>query len=1346
MSTWESSDITDFFKSEEKEQVRSRFRSIINSFLTEYPISPKTEDISTTSGFEDFTDIEAVEDDRLLMRYLRYTNFYADIIEGYNKMLDSISTLIKRTYIDLPKKEFLIFTNPVFKPNLKHNLLYYRQHGLTYSGEIIATVQKYANGVIVPGVEATFSIGEIPIMVGSALCITVANKMTEFQRYNIGECPSDPIGYFIIDGAEYILFIQDKLRTNISTCYYEKGLFKIKMTCDNNIDRTSTVVITKSEENIYKFDVKFLSQEKTNIINNINVLQILRFLGKFVDTNNFKYSDPRMIENIILSFVMPKNRPTVRNELLTSFGNLLSINDDGRMFATFKGVHEINKYEDNPLEASRSYLESILEDLFIQYNDVPIVGTDQERVEHQRQIIIFKLYTLAMMIAKLAEVASGCRKPDDRDSWSSKRLVTAGPKMYQLFNLEWKEFIKSIRKNITSSTNLVTSQNLSDLMTTSKKNLNIKKTFDDSFKTFWGNSKYTKKQKFTDILKRESKIAPWTYIVRINTPGSRENKNIDSRKVQESQYGYIDPSDTPEGKEGCGVVKNRSITCWISTGLDDEPIKIIIGELSTGDSPKVVAFDPNSNLTVLIINGKIIAKCDGVYVKNYMINKRRAGIIKKDTMIVLETQYNILYVFTDGGRPTRPLLIVDGNGDLVIEKKKMWDAPIEQLITNGCIEYIDAFEQEYIYISPSVSDVRLRKTEQAEIESTISELETSLTEYRQTGIIKYSKIQKQQLELSKSIKEVENTINSIKKDLDINKGFLNEYLDELNQLNKVGSPGSNELRLKFIDIKYNYERVIKKINLLKSNLDKNEKKHKDLLRSQSENIIFEDYVKVQIDLNIRSLERLRNRRVYTHCEMHPGAVFGIAASVIPMSNRNPATRVGFQCNMGRQALGIYHSNYQLRFDTTAKMLANPSTPIVDAQINKLIGLDKYSYGENVIMAIMSYTQFNQEDSIIFNRASIERGLFRMLVIKTISNKIDKNSKSSSGSIEKNELTHKPFTDETKRSLYRHLGINGIARPESVLRTGDCLIGIKRTTRIGNSTQTKDASIFLDSEYDGYVLDTISINDSNGTIYIDIKIRDYRFPIQGDKFASRIAQKSTIGIILNPEDMPFIASSDGRSFTPDCILNPNAFPSRGTISHLIEMLVAKSAVITGKNINAPAFKKLDMEFLMNTLVDHGYNKWGNEIMINGMTGKQFKAEIYMGPIYYQALKHHVKDKIQARQRGKRDQLTHQPVKGRKRAGGIKSGEMERDSLVSHGAASSLTDTHCHSSSAFTAVVCKKCQSTFDITFSVRDLKFVCNMCRNDSEIVKTTVPFAVITLSSLIGIINANLNLATVKNE
>ena len=409
------------------------------------------------------------------------------------------------------------------------------------------------------------------------------------------------------------------------------------------------------------------------------------------------------------------------------------------------------------------------------------------------------------------------------------------------------------------------------------------------------------------------------------------------------------------------------------------------------------------------------------------------------------------------------------------------------------------------------------------------------------------------------------------------------------------------------------------------------------------------------------------------------------------------------CKMAQQALGIPHSNVHLRNDTTIKSLMYPSRPLFATQMEKVLGLSKNPSGQTVILAIMT-GGFNQEDAIIFNQGSLDRGLFRMVVYKTVKTE-EKPITKTNGGIMTQKFGIPPIKQTAKQGAYDHLDKYGIVRRGTLVGRGDCLVGkISTFEKKGREPKITDSSLYAELGQEGIVDKVMISRGSNSSRVAYIRIRQVRVPQVGDKFASRSANKSTMGIRIPEVDMPFTANG----IRPDIILSPFSIPTRMTIAKLIELVASKTAALSGERIDATGFRNFDLDGLMRSLKVYGYNDEGIETLVSGVTGKPLKGRIFIGPCYYQALKHHVADKIQSRGRhGPIESSSRQPVSGRSKMGGVRFGEMERDALIGHGVWAVLQERLCLSSDAFNAVFCKTCQ-TFATT-QILNEQLTCSVC-------------------------------------
>lgn len=406
------------------------------------------------------------------------------------------------------------------------------------------------------------------------------------------------------------------------------------------------------------------------------------------------------------------------------------------------------------------------------------------------------------------------------------------------------------------------------------------------------------------------------------------------------------------------------------------------------------------------------------------------------------------------------------------------------------------------------------------------------------------------------------------------------------------------------------------------------------------------------------LKSVASAHTWTHCEIHPSMILGICASIIPFPDHNQSPRNTYQSAMGKQAMGIYLTNFIVRSDTMANILYYPQKPLATTRSMEYLKFRELPAGQNAIVAILCYSGYNQEDSVIMNQSSIDRGLFRSLYYRTY---MDTEKKSGIQQLEEFEKPTRETTLRMKHGTYDKLEDDGLIAPGIGVTGEDIIIGKTApippdSEELGQRTRNhtrRDVSTPLKSTENGIVDQVLITTNGDGQKFVKIRVRSTRIPQIGDKFASRHGQKGTIGITYRQEDMPFTA----EGITPDIIINPHAIPSRMTIGHLVECLLSKLATIVGNEGDATPFTDLTVDSVSDYLRENGYQSRGLEVMYHGHTGRKLQAQVYLGPTYYQRLKHMVDDKIHSRARGPVQILTRQPVEGRSRDGGLRFGEME-----------------------------------------------------------------------------------------
>ena len=467
---------------------------------------------------------------------------------------------------------------------------------------------------------------------------------------------------------------------------------------------------------------------------------------------------------------------------------------------------------------------------------------------------------------------------------------------------------------------------------------------------------------------------------------------------------------------------------------------------------------------------------------------------------------------------------------------------------------------------------------------------------------------------------------------------------------------------------------------------------------------------------------------YTHCEIHPSTIFGVLASCIPFPDHNQAPRNTYQCAMGKQAMGVYATNYDNRMDKTAYVLNYPSRPLVDTRLMNMLHLNNIPSGTQIHVAIMTHTGYNQEDSVLINKASIDRGLFMATIYHTEKDE-DKN-------IIRDEIIRcKPDPSKTrsiKYGNYDKLNNQGFINENELVENRDIIIAKTVPIKENKNDLTKvikyeDQSKTFRTNEESYIDKNYTSRNGDGYNFAKVRIRATRKPTYGDKFSSRHGQKGTVGNIIPEADMPF--TKDGHR--PDIIINPHAIPSRMTIGQLKETLLGKVLLELGMFGDGTSFGNLDVKTIATELQKLGYESYGNEILYNGLTGEQLETSIFIGPVFYQRLKHMVADKQHSRSIGPMVNLTRQPAEGRSRDGGFRIGEMERDVMIAHGISKFCRERMFDVSDKYSVFVCKKCGMTASYNDGNANAMYenadttihLCKMCNNHTHFSKVEIPYA-----------------------
>ncbi|KAJ3281968.1 DNA-dependent RNA polymerase II [Borealophlyctis nickersoniae] len=1044
-------------------------------------------------------------------------------------------------------------------------------------------------------------VGNVPVMLNSTTC--TLRGMTESERWAVGECSHDQGGYFIINGSEKVLIAQERMANNHIFVFSrgdKPGTYthscEIKSVSEKGRSVMSALFIKlmapNAREKVGKLKGEVIEfpggrQLRTSlpyIKSDIPIMIVFRALGVINDRDIlericYDVNDVAMLELL---------KPSIEEGFVVQDKNV-ALDFIGRR-GTAVGVSRDKRIK---------YAADIL-----QKEMLPHVSTEPH--EEPR-----KAYFFGYMIHRLLLAVLERRELDDRDHFGKKRLDLAGPLMTGLFRMLFqkmkKEVERYLQKNVSSESRQ--SLELTHIIKPSTITAGLKYSLATGN---WGEQK-----KFTQVragvsqvLNRYTYASTLSHLRRLNTPIGRDGKLAKPRQLHNTHWGMVCPAETPEG-QACGLVKNLSLMSFITVGSSSEPVIRFLSDYGMEDLTDIDIRRDASETRIFVNGAWVGVHRDPEPLVNELRELRRKVDLSFEMSIVKDVGARELNLFTDAGRISRPLFIVDRETQrLMLTKEHIrrltadsddpYKAKWDDLVAEGTIEFIDTEEEETSMICMTT--------------------------------------------------------------------------DELNETRALVAG----MRRK----------------------------------GEQENI---------------TARRARGGHVYTrnwtHCEIHPSMILGICASIIPFPDHNQSPRNTYQSAMGKQAMGIFLTNYQVRMDTMANILFYPQKPLATTRSMNYLKFRELPAGQNAIVAIACYSGYNQEDSLIMNQSSIDRGLFRSMyyrVYQDIEKKVGLTAQ---------EKFEKPTRDTTTKmranEKYSKLDEDGIIAPGVRVSGEDIIIGKTvnlpaDTAELGQRQEThtkRDASTPLKSTENGIVDQVILSSNADEMTFVKVRVRSVRVPQMGDKFASRHGQKGTVGMTYRQEDMPFTC----EGIVPDLIINPHAIPSRMTIGHLVECLLGKVACLVGTEGDASPFMPVTVEGISKALRAVNYQQRGFEVMYNGHTGRKLQAQLYMGPTYYQRLKHMVDDKIHSRARGPVQILTRQPVEGRSRDGGLRFGEMERDCMISHGAAQFLKERLFDASDAYRVHVCDLCGLM--AIAHLKEKTFECRSCQNQTQVSQIHIPYA-----------------------
>jgi len=1181
------------------------------------------------------------------------------------------------------------------------------------------------------------NIGKMPIMVKSSVCVLTQNH--HIQPIHTGECHMDCGGYFIIKGSEKTVLGQERAAENRIYCFDGKNTTKwsyyaeIKSVPDFKcISPKQIEMMIASKNNGFGHGLYITIPR---IKQPIELFVLFRALGVMTDKE-------------ICSYILLDIDSEIHSELLAFLqasvidANKYMTQEDAMRHITASVAYmPMGMDKETGARKKREFAQEVLDnDLFPHCSSLPQ-----------------KLFLLGYMAKKLIQTSKGWIPLDDRDSYLNKRIELTGTLLNNLFRNYFNKLVKEMQKQVVREINTGSWRSTEDfeniINMTNIYKIMKSTTIENGINRALATGDFSVKQSSStrvgvaQVLNRLTYVASLSHLRRINTPMEKSGEMVEPRKLHGTTFGFLCLTGDTE------VLMSDRITIKKIKDIRDGDFVNSVNPKTLLDEPTDIhsffSKMPDKLFELTTINGrKIKATSDHPFLvsnnnKNSWISV--SNLHKDDRMLVRSKDGSYIVDLLLSIREIEPEMVYD-----FTTRSDNHSFVASSFVTHNCCAE-----------SPEGQSIGIVKNLSYLTHVTIPTSSVGVRQYVQPYIIKVEDVSP--LDLYSKVKVFVNGawLGVTDRPFDLYtdmkdkkyRGIINIYtsiifdykLAEIRICNDGG-----RLTRPVLKVKDNRALVTKEII---DKLATKELAWNDLLTScrLDESVI--EYIDpdeqnyAMIAMKSKGSSSFENEHAmaykYTHCEIHPSTIFGVLASCIPFPEHNQAPRNTYQTAMAKQAMGVYATNFDQRMDKTAYVLNYPSRPLVETRVMNFLHLNQIPSGTQIHVAIMTHTGYNQEDSVLINKASIDRGLFLATIYHTEKDE-DKN-------IIRDEIIRcKPDKTKTKGikfGNYDKLNSQGFIPEDSLVENRDVIIAKIIPIKENRNDPTKpikyeDQSKTFRTTEETYIDKNYTGRNGDGYNFAKVRARILRKPVMGDKVSSRHGQKGTVGNIIPECDMPF--TKDG--LRPDIIINPHAIPSRMTIAQLKETLLGKVLLELGMFGDGTSFGDLDIKTISQELQRVGYESYGNEIMYNALTGEQLETSTFLGPVFYQRLKHMVNDKQHSRSIGPMVNLTRQPAEGRSRDGGFRVGEMERDVMLAHGASRFCRERLYDASDKYSVYVCKKCgmMASYNdgkkkgLDFTIH----LCRTCNNKTDFARVEVPYAFKLMSQELQTINVATRIMT----
>lgn len=1033
---------------------------------------------------------------------------------------------------------------------------------------------------------------KFPLMLHSSYCLLKGQSAAMLTE--MGECPQDQGGYFIINGSEKVLVTRQEGAFNT--------LWIVEQPSDPNVAYYSSISCLNPKTHDVKRIAFYWTREQIRMppgfgakqsiykpsVLEVSIPYVLKPIPVFVLFRAMGIQTDKDILQLIFPDFKDPSAKLMADMLIPS------INAANPFLDTFSAIQYIKTLTKGFSEFH--VLDIIHNHLFAHVDDLP--GA--------------RVAFLADCVRKLLRTIIKLDAPPSRDDTRNQRLLTSGFLCQMRFQYLYKDFVKMVKRSIAEkfvyNESIYTNENFEKIFSPANQKDILQYGFltDGITSGFKGKWETGPNQMQSGVLQEMSRLSYLDFVShtrRVVLNFDTGMKLTGPRQLRASQYGYFCTSETPSGSH-IGITKNLSIMTTVSTNCSK--LKFLEWIYSRGKviactymTPELAAsFVPvylNSGIIGYTAQPDLLAK-----VLRYM---KRSGYLPPLSSSGFSIPERRVFIYMDEGRPLRPLIICQERGHL---------PPIEMFDRKTWRDYV---------------------------------------------------------------------VGTLRPDIEIGSRTFTDPLEDTPHAGKV-------MLQKYIEF-FESESVKKKLALIEY-IDPFEQ-NEALIANYPEHVIKET----------------------THMEVHPSTIMGLLGNMIPYANHNQSPRNQLSASQSKQGLSLYATNFQNRFDNTANVLVYGQAPLSRTIYQDYVGAGKMSYGQNIILAMGMYGGYNQEDGIIVNADALARGQFRSINYRSYE-AFEEDDKMANTRVRIGNPKEVAGWTELKPNLdYSKLDESGIVRVGEYVDQNTVIVG--RYLQ-GDFSGMRDASVTPQVWTRGRVEKVVLTVNNLGLRLVKIRVVQDRVPELGDKFSNRHGQKGTVNVMYRGHDMP--RTVDG--IIPDMIMNPTAIPSRMTMGQILEMMLGNVAANMAGIGNSTTFMNdgSPHEALGKILEEKfGLHKLSNQVLYNGMTGEQIEADIYMGPVYGMRLKHMTEDKWNARGQGRKEQRTRQPTGGRGNEGGLRIGEMDRDTLCAHSISSFLQESFMERSDKAEFIVCNGC-GTIPL-YNEKQNFYMCPMCDGPIQFVGGT---------------------------